>query len=87
MNVDVSDLVAEKGEALEKLVEFLEERLGSEVRLDGDTLVVEAEITKTDLRLLLKKFLYKERLKGDFRVISIPEGLRVKRRKKYEETG
>jgi hypothetical protein len=86
--VDVSELQSFDGESVKALADFLEKRL------DGTVTVAKKEVTldfeegkeasRSCLRLLLRKFLHREDLKLDFRVISGGENSFVmKERKEY----
>ncbi|HDI42653.1 hypothetical protein DRO48_01785 [Candidatus Bathyarchaeota archaeon] len=71
---------------VERLATFLGERLGTDVRGSGGALVLELPDgqagARRRLRQLLKKFLYREGLSEEFRVISDGGGgFIVKRRK------
>ena len=71
---------------VESLATFLGERLGTDIRGSGGTLVLELPDNQAGarrrLRQLLKKFLHKEGLSEQFRVISDGGGgFIVKRRK------
>jgi NMD protein affecting ribosome stability and mRNA decay len=86
--VDVSELQSFDSESVKALADFLEKRL------DGTVTVAKKEVTldfeegkeasRSCLRLLLRKFLHREDLKLDFRVISGGENVFVmKERKEY----
>jgi len=88
--VDVSELQSFDSESVKALGNFLEKRL------DGTVTVAKKEVTlnfedgkeasRSCLRVLLRKFLHKEDLKEDFRVISGGENSFVlKERKEYAE--
>jgi len=67
----------------------LESRLGAKIDISDRGLRVESKkgaISKGYLRVLLRKFLHREDLKDEFRVISGPEGaLVIKERKLVTE--
>jgi len=81
----------EEGEATEasmrtlvdELASFLSERLRCEVLIEGGELTVEVEdrASRRKVKQLLKKFLYKQGLRDDYRVISMGEGFKIKRRR------
>jgi hypothetical protein len=88
--IDISELRSFDGESVKSLANFLESRL------DGAVVIAKKEVTldfeegnessRSFLRVLLRKFLHKEALKEDFRVISGGENLFViKERKEYSE--
>lgn len=88
--VDVSELQSFDGDCVKALGDFLEKKI------DGTVTVTKKEVTldfeegkeasRSCLRLLLRKFLHKEDLKLDFRVISGGENSFVlKERKEFSE--
>ena len=88
--IDVSELRSFDGQSAKDLADFLESRL------DGTVVLAKKEVTlefdegkgtsRSCLRLLLRKFLHREDLKEDFRVISGGENIFiVKERKEYSE--
>ena len=88
--VDVSELQSFDNECVKLLADFLE------LRLDASVVPAKKEVTmdfgegknvsRSCLRLLLRKFLHKEDLKEDFRVISGGENsFIVKEKRKYSE--
>lgn len=88
VKMDVSELKSEGDEIIKKLVDFLEEKTESKVKAAANEIIIDTkeEISKQYLRVLLRKFLHKNRLKDYFRVISGKEGsLKVKTRKILEE--
>jgi len=89
MKVDVSELKSEGSDLIKELAEFLEEKTKAEVETATDEIVVKGEgknVSKSYLRVLLRKFLHKQELKEYFRVIGGKENtLIVKERKISEE--
>ena len=88
--IDVSELRSFDGESIKSLATFLESRLDGAVVLAKKEVTLEFEegkkASRSCLRLLLRKFLHREDLKEDFRVISGGENLFVmKERKEYSE--
>jgi hypothetical protein len=86
--VDVSELQSFDGESVKDLAEFLGGRLDGTVVLAKNEVTLEFEegneASRSCLRLLLRKFLHREDLKEDFRVISGGENVFiVKERKMY----
>lgn len=91
--IDISELHGKYGSEAKKLAEFLEEKL--QVKIDAsDTEITlkakekgeEITVSKEHLRVLLKKFLHRQELKEEFRVITGKEGiLTVKERKALPE--
>ena len=89
--IDVSDLRGYEGDYVKDLVDFLEERLDATVSSTKNEVTLEFEEEKEapsrkDLRLLLRKFLHREYLKEDLRVISGGEDVFIiKERKERPE--
>ena len=89
--VDVSDLRGYEGDYVEDLVNFLERKLGATVSSAKNEVTLEFEEEKSapsrsQLRLLLRKFLHREYLKEDLRVISGGENVFIiKERKEQPE--
>ena len=89
MRVDISELKSEGSDLIKELVEFLGEKTKVEVERATDEIVVKDEgknISRSYLRVLLRKFLHKQELKEYFRVIGGKENtLVIKERKISEE--
>jgi hypothetical protein len=73
--IDVSELRGVDGESVKELAEFLEEKIQAKIDVGGNEITVKTEnedivLSKTHMRVLLRKFLHKSELKEDFRVIS-----------------
>lgn len=89
IEVDISELKSEGSDLIKKLAKFLEEKTGVEIETTTDKLVIKNEretVSKTHLRMLLRKFLHKQELKDYFRVISGKENiLTLKERKIAKE--
>jgi hypothetical protein len=89
MKVDISELKSEGSDLIKELTEFLEEKTKAEVERATDEIVVTGEgknVSRSYLRVLLRKFLHKQELKKYFRVIGGKENtLIVKERKISEE--
>ena len=89
--IDVSDLRGYEGDYAQALADFLEKRLDVTVALGKKEVKLEFEEDKevpsrSRLRLLLRKFLHKEYLKEDLRVISGGENVFIiKERKEKPE--
>ena len=88
--IDVSELRSFDGQSAKDLADFLESRLDGTVVLAKKEVTLEfdegKETSRSCLRLLLRKFLHREDLKEDFRVISGGENIFiVKERKEYSE--
>ena len=88
--IDVSELRSFDSDSVKDLTDFLEKRLDSTVVLAKKEVTLDfeegKEASRSCLRVLLRKFLHREALKEDFRVISGGENLFVmKERKEYSE--
>jgi len=87
--VDASELKDEGKEVIQGLADFIKENTGAEVTNKSNKVTVKGEgaaVSKKYLRVLVKKFLHKQKLKEYFRVISGDENtLTVKERKLGEE--
>jgi len=87
--ININELKTEGGDLIEELTTFLKEKTHVEVEAETDEIVVKAaekNVSRTYLRVLLKKFLHKKELKDIFRVIGGTENtLIVKGKKVYEE--
>jgi hypothetical protein len=87
--VDASELKGEGKEVIQGLADFMKENTGAEVANESNKVTVKGEgaaVSKKYLRVLVKKFLHKQKLKEYFRVISGDENtLKVKERKLGEE--
>jgi hypothetical protein len=88
--VDVSELQSFDNECVKLLEDFLEGRLDASVVASKNEVTMDfeegKEASRSRLRLLLRKFLHKEALKEDFRVISGGENsFIVKERKTFSE--
>ena len=84
--IGISDLRKEvDGDTVKMLADYLEEKLEVDFELTGSDIVLnfdeESSVSRSYIRVLLKKFLHREELK-DFRVIAGTEsGFIVKKKK------
>jgi len=89
MRVDISELKSEGSDLIKELTGFLKEKTKGEVEKAVDEIVLKGEgknVSRSYLRVLLRKFLHKQELKEYFRVIGGKENtLIVKERKISEE--
>jgi hypothetical protein len=87
--INISELKGEGSDLIKKLTEFLKEKTKVEVEATINSIIVKGEgktVSRTYLRVLLKKFLHKNELKDYFRVIGLEENtLMVKEKKIAEE--
>ena len=88
--VDVSELQSFDGDLVKALTDFLEKKIDGTVTATKKEVTLDfeegKEASRSCLRLLLRKFLHREDLKLDFRVISGGENSFVlKERKEFSE--
>ena len=88
IKINISKLKKEGKETIGNLEKFLDEKI--DFSREKDFIIVERDnnsITKKYLRLLLRKFLYKNNLKDYFRVISGEDSFNIIKRviEEYEE--
>jgi len=76
IGIDISELRGRDGdEAVEDLAEFLKEKVKAKIDVTSDEIILDYEetkeaLSKAYLRVLLRKFLHKQELKEEFRVIA-----------------
>lgn len=88
LKIDISELKSEGEDLIKELVEFLEEKMNTEIERTADFIILKGEknVPKKHLKVVLKKFLHKTELKHYFRIIGGKENsLKVKERKLIEE--
>jgi hypothetical protein len=88
VKIDISELKSEGSDLIKELTAYLKERTNAKVDAGLNDVIVrseEAAVSRTDLRLLLRKFLHKKELKEYFRVIGGKENTLVVKGKKIEE--
>jgi hypothetical protein len=88
IRIDISELKKEGSDLIKELTEYLKEKTNSKVDAGANDIVIkgeEAAVSRTYLRLLLRKFLHKKELKEYFRVIGGKENALVVKGKKVEE--
>ena len=86
ISISISDLRKEvDGDTVKSLADFLEEKLEVDFELTGSDIVLNYEEenppSRSYIRILLKKFLHRERLK-DFRAIAGKEGAFIIKKKR-----
>lgn len=92
MKIDIGELRSKYGEEIKKLTDFLEEKLKMKTNVVDREIILKpkekgAVASKDYLRVLLRKFLHKEDLKEEFRVIAGKENILViKERKLVSES-
>ncbi len=89
VKVDASELKKEKGDLIKGLADFLKEKTSADVAEESEMVTVSGEgdaVTKKYVKVLLKKYLHKQKLTETFRVIMDEDNvLKVKERRMYEE--
>ena len=78
IEVDISELKSEGSDIIKELTKFLEKKTEAEIETTTDKIIVKDEretVSRTYLRMLLRKFLHKQELKDYFRVISGKENI------------
>ena len=89
VKVDASELKKEKGDLIKTLADFLKEKTSADVTEESEMVTVKGEgdgVSKKYVKVLLKKFLHKQKLTETFRVIMDKDDvLKVKERRLYEE--
>lgn len=87
--INISELKNEGGDVIKNLTTYLREKTGAQVETETDNIIVKGEtatMSRTYLRVLLRKFLHKNELRDYFRVISGKEKtLVIKGRETREE--
>jgi len=87
--INISELKGEGGEIIKELTKYLKEKTNAEVETATNEVIVKSQeegVSRSYLRVLLRKFLHKNELKDYFRVIGGKENtLVVKEKKTYEE--
>ncbi len=80
--IDISELHSKYGGEAKELAKFLEEKLKAKIDASDTEIIFKAKekgkefsVSKEYLRVLLKKFLHKQDLKEEFRVITGKEGV------------
>jgi len=92
LKIDIGELRDKYGEEIKKLVEFLEKKLQMKTDVADREITLKPEekgvvASKDYLRVLLRKFLHKEDLREEFRVIAGRESvLVIKERKAVSES-
>ena len=91
--IEARDLSTIDLELMDELTDFLDEKLPDlEIELKGDSIIIdsgaEVDFSKRKIRFLLRKFVYKQELKGAIKVISGGvDSYILKKRKEVELEG
>jgi hypothetical protein len=87
--IDISELKGEGGDVIKELNQVIKEKTKADVQTLTDAIIIKGEgktVSRTYVRVLLKKFLHKQGLKEYFRVIGGKENtLMIKEIKATEE--
>jgi hypothetical protein len=86
--IDLAEFKNEGSDLMKELTSYLKEKTGADVESIADGIVVkgeEATVSRTYLRVLLRKFLHKNDLKEYYRVIGGKENTLVLKGRKVEE--
>jgi hypothetical protein len=86
--IEISELKNEGSDMIKELTAYLKEKTDAKVDTETNSVVVkdeEGKISRTYLRVLLRKFLHRKELKDYFRVIGGKENTLVVKAKKVEE--
>ena len=85
ISLSINDLRAIEGSKADAFQDYLKEKLPKDVKINtGEPLEFESGegLKNAKIRLLSKKFLARERLQDDLRVVVFGENLAIKNRKK-----
>jgi len=86
IKIDISELKGEGGDVVKDLADYVKEKTKAEVETAASEIAVKGEtVSKTYLRVLLRKFLHKKELKEFFRVIGGKENTLIFKELKIEE--
>jgi len=86
--IEISELKNEGSDMIKELTAYLKEKTDAKVEAETNSVVVkdeEGKISRTYLRVLLRKFLHRKELKDYFRIIGGKENTLVFKSKKVEE--
>jgi len=86
--VNIAQLKDEGSDLIKELADFLKEQTKVEANILTDDIIVKSEekpISRTYLRVLLRKFLHKQELKEYYRIIGGKENALVIRKKPIKE--
>jgi hypothetical protein len=87
--IDISELKSEGGDLIKELAQFIKEKTKASVETATNDITIKSEgktVTRTYLRVLLRKFLHQQELREYFRVIGGKQNaLKVKEIKVAEE--
>ena len=81
--IGISDLRKDYADKIDDLADFLSKNLDLESVIEKDSVVLNGELSRKRVRVLIKKFLHKNQMKG-YRLISEGEIWQIKKRKEYQ---
>ncbi len=85
VNLNIADLRATEGAKADEFQDYLKEKLPKSFKVNtGEPVEIEAEegLKSTSIRLLAKKFLAREKLQDELRVVTLGDNLAIKNRKR-----
>lgn len=85
ISLSITDLRAMEGEKADAFQDYLKEKLPKSFKVNtGEPIEIEAEegLKNARIRLLAKKFLAREKLQEELRVVTLGENLAIKNRKR-----
>ncbi len=85
VNISINDLRATDGALGDQFQEFLKEKLPKTIKINtGEPIEIEAEegLNHARVRLIAKKFIAREKLQEELRVVTMGENIAIKNRKK-----
>ncbi len=85
VNLNIADLRATEGAKADEFQDYLKEKLPKSFKVNtGEPVEIEAEegLKNATVRLLAKKFLAREKLQDELRVVTLGDNLAIKNRKK-----
>ena len=86
--INISELKGEGSDVIKELAEFLKEKTNAEVETTTDEIIIKGDekgVSRNYLRVLLRKFLHKNELKDQFKVIGGKENTLIVKEKKIAE--
>lgn len=87
--IDISDLKREGSDLVKELTTFLEEKTNTKPETGTNDITIKQEgeeaISRTYLRVLLRKFLHRNELKDNYRVIGGKDNTLIVKEKKIPE--
>ena len=88
IKINISDLKSEGGDLIEELADYIRGKTQADVQTATNDITIKGEeenVSRGYLRVLLRKFLHKEELKDDFRIIGGKENALIVKEIKIRE--